>query len=890
MRKAFKKVLSGMMAVVLMSASVTMSDVKTMKAEDGMTAVQEEITCEQNITGGKNAAMITSESVTIGDVEYHNYVKYNGISAKASTEISSADDAIDGKMDSRWESVQGVDGQNLTINLGNIYKVKRVSACWEAASAKKYTLQVSTDGKNFQDITVVESTIGERTEVLTLSAEVDARYIRFDCESRNTVYGFSIFEVGVFGSEEQKEALTELDNLEVKNYYEYSGKYMLYFDEETGATGYNVYLDNQETPVKTVTSSGDYLDASDVEGLSEGTHTVRVVSLDAENNEKTEVTKAFTKMGEKGTYTDIAQVYIYTEKEIDREYHANKDVTVTVVDKKGSKTKDLIAINSNIKIRGNTTANAPKKPYNIKLDKKQAILGMGKAKKWCLLANSFDKSLMRNYLSYNFGRENGCLYTNNNRYVEVYVNGAFQGNYLLTEAVEAKKERVNVDAYVADSNDVLLELGHRVNETDVDHFTTNVLGTTFDINDPERGDDLTDEQVDAKIANVKAYLEGFEQTLKTQNYDDILEYIDEDSFVNFYIVNELFKNVDFNFSSTRFFIKENKIYAGPMWDLDLSSGNCKSTMYTGYYGADGLSYTGYYCQDMNWYRELLKNQIFMGKVKARYEELQYKIQSIFREDSVEEISIEKAVETYGASFERNFKSKAKLGAGWELDNEDGFSLAAEAGWETWQEPIEFLRNWLQNRNEWLCEEWGIDPKVAYEETEPNTVYVEINGSQISTLYEGYRIVYSVNKPELVTSVGMVYGLSDYISNEDMVVGSTAETVYAFEGSADGELSTNFSKRKNAQSYAMTMKNIKNAEFYNTKISVRAYAVLEDGSIVYSDVKKMTVYNTADYLYQNLKMNNLSGHEYLYNEILSVANPVYQKKDFIWSSATAPMED
>ena len=137
---------------------------------------------------------------------------------------------------------------------------------------------------------------------------------------------------------------------------------------------------------------------------------------------------------------------------------------------------------------------------------------------------------------------------------------------------------------------------------------------------------------------------------------------------------------------------------------------------------------------------------------------------------------------------------------------------------------------------------------------------------------------------------MVYGLSDYISNEDMVVGSTAETVYAFEGSADGELSTNFSKRKNAQSYAMTMKNIKNAEFYNTKISVRAYAVLEDGSIVYSDVKKMTVYNTADYLYQNLKMNNLSGHEYLYNEILSVANPVYQKKDFIWSSATAPMED
>ena len=292
---------------------------------------------------------------------------------------------------------------------------------------------------------------------------------------------------------------------------------------------------------------------------------------------------------------------------------------------------------------------------------------------------------------------------------------------------------------------------------------------------------------------------------------------------------------------------------------------------------------------MNWYRELLKNELFMQKIKARYAELQYKIQSIYRKDSNEEISIEKALEMYGASYERNFKSKAKLGAGWELDNEDGYSLAAEAGWETWEEPIEFLRNWLENRNAWLCKEWGVDPVVAYEETDPGLVRTEINGVQINATYEGFRIVYSVNKPEKVQKVGLIYGLSNYVNDEDMVVGSTANTVYTFESTEEGKLNINFTKRPNAQSYAMTMKNIKSAEFYSSPISVRAYAILEDGTISYSDIGKLTVYKAADYLYQNQLMNALSGHNYLYEEILTKVRPDYQQVEYGWSKITAPLE-
>ena len=90
---------------------------------------------------------------------------------------------------------------------------------------------------------------------------------------------------------------------------------------------------------------------------------------------------------------------------------------------------------------------------------------------------------------------------------------------------------MEIDAYDAQSDDILLEYGTR-NEADVDHFSTDVYHTTFDVNDPEKGDDLTDEQVDAKIARAKDYLNNFESALKynINDLEAIAQYIDVDSF------------------------------------------------------------------------------------------------------------------------------------------------------------------------------------------------------------------------------------------------------------------------------------------------------------------------------------------------------------------------
>lgn len=724
MKKTNRSIMSVVLALAMVLTSVSgFSKSASQNVKAGTTDVDlTGVTVESNIVGNGDAQLIgalSEKTMTIDGVTYNNYSRYTGVSASATTERDEALNAIDGKTGTRWESNHGVDPQALVIDLGNTYSIKALAIYWEGASAKEYKVEVSADGENFKELTDIESKTGKRTDMLKLSKAISVRTIRINCLSRNTAYGNSIYEMGIFGSDGQKNVVPILSNLKVRDYYKYTGKYMIYFNEAEESSGYNVYIDNTDTKIKTIKSTGSYLTSKDIKGLSAGTHTLYVANTDATGKESAMLHTTFNVGDKEGTFTDVPQVYIYTDKSISRDYHEKADVTVSIVDKKGGTYKDITDGECNIKVRGNTTAGAAKKPWNIKLSGKKSILGMDKGKKWCLLANSFDKSLIRNSLVYDLGLQNGVTYSSQSRFVDVYINGKYNGNYLMTEPVEAKTGRVEIDAYNATNNDILLELGTR-NEQGVDHFQTPKLGITFDVNDPEKGDDLTDAEVDAKIQRARVFLGDFETALTKSDYDEILKYMDEDTFVNFYIASELFKNVDFNFSSTRFYIKGNKVYAGPLWDFDLSSGNCKPQYYTDYY-VDGVSYKGYYCQGMDWYKKLFKNENFYSKVKQRYKELQYVIQNMYKTDSKTTLSINYLVDQYGASFERNYRSTNDLGAGWSLTDDDGYSYTSTAHWNNWKQPIEFLRDWLKNRNAWLCEQWGINMNSAYEESNPGKV-------------------------------------------------------------------------------------------------------------------------------------------------------------------------
>ena len=101
--------------------------------------------------------------------------------------------------------------------------------------------------------------------------------------------------------------------------------------------------------------------------------------------------------------------------------------------------------NVEIKGRGNTSwTSYDKKGYQIKFDKKTSLFGMGKAKKWVLLANSSDDSLLKNYIAFSLAQNLNSQYSIHCQYVDLWIGGEYQGNYLVTEKAEINSSRVNL--------------------------------------------------------------------------------------------------------------------------------------------------------------------------------------------------------------------------------------------------------------------------------------------------------------------------------------------------------------------------------------------------------------------------------------------------------------
>ena len=297
---------------------------------------------------------------------------------------------------------------------------------------------------------------------------------------------------------------------------------------------------------------------------------------------------------------DIDRIYITCDKEMN---HLTKAVyesaAIEVVKKDG--TVDVSDNQAFVKLRGNSTLKAEKKPVKIKFSSKVSVLGMDKGKKWNVLANAFDKTLMRNALCLELGTKMGLNYISQTGFVDLYYNNQLIGNYLITEPVEAGTGKVEIDE---SGNDFLIELERERYESDVTYVQTK-NGLRFAINEPEVPTDI-------QYKNIESYLLKVENALKTNRLSEYSKYIDVDSFINYYIVSEIFKAVDFNYSSTRFYVKDNKMYAGPLWDVDLSSGNASKTFYKDYYEGD-ISYKKLFCTQMKWYSYLIKSDEFINR-------------------------------------------------------------------------------------------------------------------------------------------------------------------------------------------------------------------------------------------------------------------------------------
>ena len=127
------------------------------------------------------------------------------------------------------------------------------------------------------------------------------------------------------------------------------------------------------------------------------------------------------------TPTDVPKVIITSTKNVWTDY---VDCSVEIIDEEGGSFETIFDDASKVKVRGNSTSSGEKKPFNIKFSSKTDVLGMGKNKKWCLLANCYERTLIRNQTVFDFADGIGLAYTPSYRVVDVYLNERFLGSYL----------------------------------------------------------------------------------------------------------------------------------------------------------------------------------------------------------------------------------------------------------------------------------------------------------------------------------------------------------------------------------------------------------------------------------------------------------------------------
>lgn len=220
-----------------------------------------------------------------------------------------------------------------------------------------------------------------------------------------------------------------------------------------------------------------------------------------------------------------------------------------------------------IRGRGNSTWGMPKKPYRLKFHKKTALFGHAAEKSWVLLANFQDPTLIMNTVAFELGQRFGLPFTNHYHHVELYLNGTYQGSYMLTEQVQVKKSRVNV----SETEGFLAEMDQYYDEDP--KFRTKLLGLPVMIKSPDLGDNpgLDLSFVSDAINDLEAALFDETEGFPMNNYKDL---IDVDVMINYMMINELMRNVEVKHPKSIYLYKDKggKIGFGPLWDFDWAFG------------------------------------------------------------------------------------------------------------------------------------------------------------------------------------------------------------------------------------------------------------------------------------------------------------------------------
>ncbi len=338
--------------------------------------------------------------------------------------------------------------------------------------------------------------------------------------------------------------------------------------------------------------------------------------------------------------TGLPVVEIKTVSEVKSKTEWQEGATMTIrladgtVDYEGS---------LSIRGRGNSTWNYPKKPYALKLDKKAEILKMPKHKRWIMLANWKDRTLLRNDAAFWLSKQTDMAYTVRGEFVELVMNGKLMGNYYLCEQIKIDPNRLDIAEMEPGETDESLISGGYLMELDtyfdeVNKFKSTKFNLPFQFKQPDE-----EELSSAAFTYMKNYITELEDILadetRLQNHE-YEKYLDVDSSIDWFFVHELATNTEpyssypWNGPHSCYMYKDRDgvLMSGPVWDFD-------------YHGFCPQFANQWQCKKAIYYPALLKDEKYRKRMRERWDMLKGKFQELpkYIDQKVKEIGVSESV-------------------------------------------------------------------------------------------------------------------------------------------------------------------------------------------------------------------------------------------------------
>ena len=387
------------------------------------------------------------------------------------------------------------------------------------------------------------------------------------------------------------------------------------------------------------------------------------------------------------------------------------------------KKKDTIFYSGNIgiEIRGESSQYFDKKSYGFETwdenyeDMDVSLLDFPEEEDWILYGPYSDKSLIRNKLIYELSNQMG-IYASRTQFIELSINSEYKGLYVFMEKLKRDKNRINISKLKEtdlDENSISGGYIIKIDKSDMEdgsYTDYNSFKSNYDVFGNINGDKLIffnyeypkPSDIHSYQKNyIQNYFHEFEDALSSNNFVDpnigYRKYINEESFIDFFILNELANNVDgYRLSTYLYKDRDEKMNIGPIWDFNLSFGNadyCGGERYDVWCYKFNERCLGDFWNVPFWWDRLLEDESFVTKLKTRWNDLRTNILS--NENIISMVNEKYSLLKNETNVADNNFNKWKIFGIYIWPN----SFIGN----NYFEEIEFLKNWIINRTAWLDE-------------------------------------------------------------------------------------------------------------------------------------------------------------------------------------------